>query len=83
MPNPRLIRVADLKREISASRSTIYRWVSAGIWPRPVRIGPNTAAWLADEVSAVLRARAAGADDDAVRELVARLHAARQQASAA
>ena len=40
-------------------------------------IGPNTVAWPAAEIDALIAARVAGADDAAVRELVARLHAER------
>ena len=59
------------------SRSAWYRWIADGLAPRPVRIGPNTAAWPAAEIDALIAARLAGADDAAVRALVAELHAAR------
>ena len=59
------------------SRSAWYRWIAEGLAPRPVKIGPNTAAWPAAEIDALIAARLAGADDAAVRALVAELHAAR------
>ena len=59
------------------SRSAWYRWIAEGLAPRPVRIGPNTAAWPAAEIDALIAARIAGADDAAVRELVAEMNAAR------
>lgn len=87
MPNPAprpLLRLpATLDRTGCGSRSAWYRWITAGLAPRPIRIGPNTSAWLASELDAVVTARTAGADDDAVRELVARLHAARQPSASA
>lgn len=39
----------------NAGRSTIHRWVKAGILPAPCRIGPRTVAW---EVSALRAAMA-------------------------
>lgn len=81
MPNTatprRYSRLPVVCARIGAGRNTVYRWGAAGIFPRPVRLGPNLAGWPDDEIDAVLSARAAGADDDAVRELVARLHAER------
>lgn len=79
-----LLRLPALRAATGdAGKSTIYRWIQDGIWPAPIRLGPNVAAWLADEVDAVLRARTAGADDAAVRALVASLHAARRQPASA
>ena len=66
----------------NVGRTTIYRWGQEGRFPRPVRLGANTAAWPDDEIEAVLNARAAGADDAAVRALVARLHAERSASAA-
>ena len=65
------------------SRSAWYRWIAEGLAPRPVKIGPNTAAWPAAEIDALIAARLAGADDAAVRALVARLHAERTAGASA
>jgi prophage regulatory protein len=64
------------------SSSTAYRHIAAGVLPPAVKLGPNTAAWLEHEIAAIDAARVAGATEDEVRELVARLVAARQQAAA-
>lgn len=81
MPNTatprRYSRLPVVCARIGISRNTVYRWGAEGIFPRPVRLGANCAVWPDDEVSAVLDARAAGADDGEIRALVARLHAAR------
>lgn len=87
MPNAaatprRFSRLPVVCARIGAGRTTIYRWGTEGIFPLPVRIGPNLAGWPDDEIDAVLSARAAGATDDAVRELVARLHAERSASAA-
>lgn len=81
MPNTatprRYSRLPVVCARIGISRNTVYRWGAEGIFPRPVRLGANCAVWPDDEIDAVLSARTAGADDAAVRALVARLHAAR------
>lgn len=41
------------------SPSTFWRLVRAGKFPKPVKLGPNTTAWLADEVHAWAKACAA------------------------
>jgi predicted DNA-binding transcriptional regulator AlpA len=34
--------------------STLYRGITAGRYPAPIHIGPNTSRWLRDEVNAKL-----------------------------
>ena len=34
------------------SKPTIYRWVKNGLFPAPVRIGPNSVAWRAQDIRA-------------------------------
>lgn len=41
----RYLKRRDVEREVSLSRATIYRYMEAGIFPRPVRIGPNRVCW--------------------------------------
>lgn len=80
----RFSRLPDVCARLGGvGRTTIYRWGQEGIFPKPVRLGANCAVWPEHEVTAVLAARTAGADDDTVRELVARLHAQRQTAAEA
>ncbi|TAN11541.1 MAG: AlpA family phage regulatory protein [Burkholderiaceae bacterium] len=37
------------------SKPTIYRWVREGIFPAPVKIGPNSVAWRTEDVQAWAR----------------------------
>ena len=32
------------------SRVTLWRWVKAGLFPKPRKIGPNSIAWLESEL---------------------------------
>jgi prophage regulatory protein len=60
------------------STATIYNYINAGLWTKPVRIGQRSVGWPSDEVEAITKARIAGATDDQLRELVTRLHAKRE-----
>ncbi len=73
-------------RDVSSSRGqtrvTVWRHTRAGLLPPPVKLSPGCTRWPAHEVEAIDRARLAGADDTAIRELVLELTAARRQAVA-
>lgn len=46
-----LLRYRDLLAAgIIRNRTTLDRWIKAGQFPRPLRIGPNTNAWRASDV---------------------------------
>ena len=65
----------------SISRSTYYAQAAAGLTVRPVKIGPRRSALPANEIDQINRAKIAGASDDDIRALVARLHALRAAAT--
>ena len=44
--------------------STLYRGIAAGRYPRPVRIGPNTARWLKSECQKAVQALIEARDDE-------------------
>jgi prophage regulatory protein len=46
-------RKAVLKR-FDISNATLYQWIAAGRFPKPIDLGPNTRAWLDDELDAVV-----------------------------
>ena len=51
-----------------------------GLLPPPIALGSRAAAYIAEELEAVIVARANGADDEEVRALVKRLVAVRKNA---
>lgn len=83
-----LVRRKAVESLTGDSRSTIYRKMQQGLFPKAIagardRIGrPTTAVWPAHEVDAVNRARIAGKSEDEIRALVAELEAARIQNAA-
>ncbi|WP_414854771.1 helix-turn-helix transcriptional regulator, partial [Methylomonas koyamae] len=59
------------------SRSALYRDISKGLFTAPVNIGGGRVGWPGYEVEQINKARIAGADDDAIKALVAELEKAR------
>ncbi|WP_420607481.1 helix-turn-helix transcriptional regulator [Novosphingopyxis sp.] len=41
----RLIRLKEVQHRVGLGRSTIYRWMSEGKFPKPVQIGGYIVAW--------------------------------------
>jgi prophage regulatory protein len=57
-----LLRLPQVKARTGLSRSEIYRRVSAGTFPAPVKLGERATAWPEHEVSAWCEARIATRD---------------------
>lgn len=51
-PEPRLIRISEVLTIIPVSKSTWFRGVANGTFPRPVKIG-NVSAWWHHEIVAL------------------------------
>lgn len=48
----RLLRTAEVTARVGCSRTTLWRWIQAGRFPKPTHPGPGMAAWPEDEVDA-------------------------------
>lgn len=46
----RLIRLKEVQHRVGLGRSTIYRWMSEGKFPKPVQLGGSTVAWAEGDV---------------------------------
>ena len=53
----RLIRLPEVQHQVGLGRSTIYRWMSEGKFPKPVQLGGYAVAWAEDEVQAWIATR--------------------------
>jgi prophage regulatory protein len=66
-------RYEDLKSiGIDWSRKTIYQKIRDGLFPRPIHLGGNTSAWVADEIFDWIKARIKERDDPSPQTLAAR-----------
>lgn len=46
----RLIRLPEVQHRVGLGRSTIYRWMAEGKFPKPVQLGGYAVAWAEDEI---------------------------------
>jgi len=77
MKSRSILRLPSVRGRYPKSRASLYEDIARGIFPKPVKLGGRCAGWPDDEVDAVINARIAGVDDDAIRKLVNKLHDAR------
>lgn len=48
----RLMRIREVMSVTGLSRSSIYKYISLGMFPKPVKIGERAVAWASDEIDA-------------------------------
>ena len=46
----RLIRIREVQHRTGLGRSTIYRWIAHGNFPKPVHLGGRVVAWTEDDI---------------------------------
>lgn len=73
-----LLRPPAVAMAIGMSLASVYVRVNQGMLTKPVKLGARAAAWPADEIEAINRARLAGKTNDEIRALVNELHAKRK-----
>ena len=56
----RFIRLPELITMLSVSKPTIWRWVSIGKFPKPVKLGERTSAWSVADVEQWITQRQQG-----------------------
>ena len=49
-PSPALIRLAELSKLLGVARSTIYKWMTEGSFPRPVRVSERAVRWRPEDI---------------------------------
>lgn len=53
----RLIRIKEVQHRVGLGRSTIYRWMAQGKFPRPVQLGGHVVAWTEDQLDEWISAK--------------------------
>ncbi len=48
----RLIRLKEVQHRVGLGRSTIYRWMAEGKFPKPVQLGGYAVAWAQEDIDA-------------------------------
>lgn len=57
IPQEVLYRLRDVVTITGRKRSTLYRDIAAGTFPRPVQLGPQSVAWKKSELDAWITSR--------------------------
>jgi prophage regulatory protein len=73
-----ILRLPAVIKITGRGRSSTYSDIKAGLFVKPVEIGPRAKGFPDNEVSAINAARIAGKSGDEIRKLVAKLEAARK-----
>ena len=53
----RVLRLKEVQHRTGVGRSTIYRWMDEGKFPKPVRLGARSVAWIEHEIDQWLMSR--------------------------
>jgi prophage regulatory protein len=77
----KILRLPAVIERIGKTRSPLYADIQAGLFVRPIKLGPRAAGWPESEVGHVIEARIAGASNEYLRDLVKRLHDKRVEAA--
>lgn len=52
-----LLRRPQVQQRVNLSRSTLYRLISDGLFPKPVDLGPRAVGWVEHEIDAWIKSR--------------------------
>lgn len=55
----KIVRLAEVKKMTGLGRSSIYKFVSEGTFPKPVSLGVRAVGWVEAEVDAWIGAKVA------------------------
>ena len=58
LPRTGFVRQRLLLQFVPASRSTLWRWIKAGLFPAPVRLSAGITAWRAEDIHRWIEERA-------------------------
>ena len=61
----RILRLPQVVEATGETRSTIYKRIAEGEFPKPVKLGAKSVGWVEDEISAYNEARIAKRDAEA------------------
>ena len=49
---PRFLHLPEVLDLVGVTRSTLYRWMDAGTFPKQISVGGNTVVWVESAVTA-------------------------------
>ena len=48
---PTLMKCKEVQTTLTISKATIYRWMDAGTFPRPIQLGPHMVRWKRSDIN--------------------------------
>jgi len=76
--NIQLKKLPAVKLSMAQSRTTIYRNIQSGYFPKGVPIGGDRVAWPDYEIEVINRAKISGFNSASIKVLVSKLHELRE-----
>ena len=64
MSNSKVLKVKEVASEISVSVPQVYKLVSLGRFPKPIKLGERGSGWLTSEIDAWLQSRVDARDEE-------------------
>ena len=64
----RILKVKQVAKEINVSVPQVYKLVSLGRFPKPIKLGERGSGWLISEIDAWLQSRVDARDEEAIND---------------
>lgn len=71
-------RISAIQKQLGISRSTCYNFISKGLLPKPIKVGPRAVGWPSSEIETILIARIAGKSDEEIMQIVSQIECKRK-----
>ncbi|MBT5750111.1 MAG: AlpA family transcriptional regulator [Flavobacteriales bacterium] len=62
----KILKVKEVAEELNVSVQQIYKLVSKGKFPKPIKLGERGSGWLTSEIDAWLQSRVDARDEEAI-----------------
>ena len=63
---PKVLKVKQVATEINVSVPQVYKLVSLGRFPKPIKLGERGSGWLTSEIDDWLQSRVDARDEEAI-----------------
>ena len=64
----KVLKVKQVAEEINVSVPQVYKLVSLGRFPKPIKLGERGSGWLISEIDAWLQSRVDARDEEAIND---------------
>jgi prophage regulatory protein len=66
-PSPIVLRLKDIQRRLSLSRSAIYSRLADSDFPKPIKLGPRAIGWLQADIDSWIETRRQQSREETVK----------------